>query len=121
MAKKIYVLEDDKDIREIIEMILEEEKYEVVSFSSVNEFMAKDKHEQADLFLLDIRLPDGNGISVCEMLKKNYSTEKIPVLMMSAHSSKKEVENSCSAQGFIGKPFDIDNLIDQVGQSIRHN
>ncbi|WP_426328706.1 response regulator transcription factor [Pedobacter sp. R-06] len=121
MAKRIYVLEDDQDIRDIIEMILTEEKYEVISFSSINEFMLKDKHDQADLFLLDIRLPDGNGINVCEKLKKDFNTKKIPVLMMSAHSSKNEVQNSCGAQGFIAKPFDIYKLIEQVGHSIRHN
>lgn len=48
-------------------MILIAEEYEAISFSNVNEFMLKDKHDQADLFLLDIRLPDGNGIIVCEM------------------------------------------------------
>ena len=121
MAKRIYVLEDDQDIRNIIEMILIEEKYEVISFSSISEFMLKDKHDKADLFLLDIRLPDGNGINVCEMLKKDYNTEKIPVLMMSANSSQKEVENSCGAQGFIEKPFDIYKLIEQVGSSIGTN
>ncbi|KQM77884.1 hypothetical protein ASE74_15910 [Pedobacter sp. Leaf216] len=120
MAKKIYVLEDDPDIRSIIEMILIDEEYEVMSFSTINEFM-QDKHEHADLFLLDIRLPDGNGINVCEALKKGFNTKKVPVLMMSAHSSQTEVENSCSAQGFIAKPFDINYLINQVGYSIAHN
>lgn len=52
-------------------MILIAEEYEAISFSNVNEFMLQDKHDQADLFLLDIRLPDGNGIIVCEMLKKD--------------------------------------------------
>ncbi|MNI80832.1 hypothetical protein D3C73_1373960 [compost metagenome] len=55
------------------------------------------------------------------MLKKDYNTEKIPVLMMSANSSQKEVENSCGAQGFIEKPFDIYKLIEQVGSSIGTN
>ncbi|TBO36411.1 response regulator [Pedobacter kyonggii] len=121
MAKKVYILEDDPGISEIIEIILEEEKYEVFTFSSIYEFMSKDKHEQADLFLLDIRLPDGNGINVCEMLKKNQGTEKIPVLMMSAHSSKREVELSCGAQGFIAKPFDIYRLVKQVDHAIQQN
>jgi len=88
MAKRIYVLEDDQDIRDIIEIILTGEKYEVISFSSINEFMLKDKHDQADLFLLDIRLPDGNGINVCEMLKKTKGTANGPA----RRNSKKIVE-----------------------------
>jgi len=120
MARKIYVLEDDPDIRDILEMILIEENYEVLTFSSVSEFMERDKHELADLFLLDIMLPDGNGINVCELLKKNANTSKIPVLMMSAHSNQGEVESSCAAQGFIAKPFDIYNLIAQVDRNVEN-
>ena len=118
MRKKICVLEDDEGIREIIVMLLAEEDYEVRGFASVAEFMNNSGKPVADLFVLDIMLPDGNGIEVCSRLKKNKNTQHIPVLMMSANSSKMEVECSCNAQGFVAKPFDIYDLIDKVHLTI---
>jgi DNA-binding response OmpR family regulator len=114
MKKNIYVLEDDEGIREVIVLLLSEEDYEVHEFANISEFMKADERSLADLFLLDIKLPDGNGIDVCSRLKSNQATKNVPVLMMSAHASKKEVECSCKAQGFVAKPFDIYNLLNKV-------
>jgi DNA-binding response OmpR family regulator len=114
MRKNIYVLEDDEGIREVIVILLSEENYEVHEFANVSEFMKAKQKSLADLFLLDIKLPDGNGIDVCSRLKSNQATKNVPVLMMSAHASKKEVECSCQAQGFVAKPFDIYNLLSRL-------
>lgn len=118
MKKKIYVLEDNEDIREVVSMILSEEAYEVRSFQDITEFMAKDEHQAADLFLLDVMLPDGNGIDVCSTLKTNPLTSSIPVLMMSANANKYQVELSCNAEGFIAKPFDINSFLKTVSHAI---
>lgn len=71
-----------------------------------------------DLFLLDVMLPDGNGIDVCEMLKTAHQTRSIPVLIMSAHSSEHLVKQSCRSDGFVAKPFDINELINKVTRAI---
>lgn len=118
MIKRICVLEDDEGIREIIELLLTEESYDVHGFSNVATFMDAYSSARADLFLLDVRLPDGNGIDVCGRVKGNPQTQNIPVLMMSAHSSKKEIENSCQAEGFIAKPFDIYNFISRINDTL---
>lgn len=114
MVKTIYILEDDQDIREIIEFLLKEENYQVYGFGNVADFMSVQTLSNANLFLLDVMLPDGNGIEVCSQLKKNPRTGHIPVLMMSAHSSQSEIERECQTQGFLAKPFDIDTLINKV-------
>lgn len=118
MGKRICVLEDDEDIRQVIEILLNEEAYEVTGFASVSDFLKGGKGRMPDLFLLDVMLPDGNGIDVCGMLKSAEQTKNIPVLMMSAHSSKTLVEQSCSSDGFVAKPFDIDELLGKIGQAI---
>ncbi|RYZ15371.1 MAG: response regulator transcription factor, partial [Sphingobacteriales bacterium] len=67
MRKSITILEDDRDIRELCTFLFTEEGYAVQSFATVGEF---DKAKATtDLFLLDIQLPDGNGLKVCDALK----------------------------------------------------
>lgn len=118
MGKRICILEDDPDIREIIEILLVEEQYEVISFGCVSDFIRKGKDSQPDLFLIDVMLPDGNGVEVCEILKSGELTKTIPVLMMSAHSDKIAIEQYCIPNGFIAKPFDIYDLLNKVDLSL---
>jgi DNA-binding response OmpR family regulator len=112
MAKKIYVLEDDAAIREVIELILSLELYEVESFSSVTEFWSAD-HHQVDLYLLDVNLTDGNGLNVCRELKV-IQGRGTPLLMMSAHADLTNVRQEYAAEDFLTKPFDISVLLDKV-------
>ncbi|RZK40593.1 MAG: response regulator [Pedobacter sp.] len=120
MAKRICILEDDESIREVIELILGEEAYEVLAFASVGEFIHSDRKKNTDLFLLDVMLPDGNGIDICGMLKSAKETCNIPVLMMSANVSPSQIQNCCQADGFVAKPFDISDLLGKVSQTL-HN
>ena len=70
----------------------------------------------ADLFVLDVMLPDGNGVELCETTKGDRDLSSIPVLMMSAHAGFAVIKRSCSADDFIPKPFDIDDLSARVKQ-----
>ncbi|MES2455504.1 MAG: response regulator [Bacteroidota bacterium] len=114
MGKRICVLEDNRDIREIIELVLHDEKYEVFTFSSVTEFNSKAFGLKADAFLLDVMLPDGSGFDVCCGLKGNEITHDIPVLMMSANFTSTEMNRKCLAEDFISKPFDIFELVKRI-------
>jgi len=112
MAKKIYILEDDEGIKDIIERILTLELYEVQSFSSVTDFWLAD-HHQVDLYLLDVMLPDGNGLNICRELKA-IQGRSAPVLMMSAHADLSNVRQDYDAEDFITKPFGISVLLEKV-------
>jgi DNA-binding response OmpR family regulator len=111
----ILLLEDDQDIREIIHLILEQENYNVISFANITDFSNRDKNIQADLFLLDVMLPDGSGLDVCEQIKSEQST---PILVMSAHATLKDIERQCQPNDFIQKPFDIDHLLGQIKSTL---
>ncbi|WP_025144274.1 response regulator transcription factor [Pedobacter jeongneungensis] len=117
MGRRICILEDDENIREIITILLSEENYEVTAYASIADFAARSTEYIPDLFLLDVMLPDGSGIDVCGLLKTTQHTMNIPVLMMSANSSKRLIELSCQADGFVPKPFDIYELLDKVSKS----
>ena len=117
VSKKIvYVLEDDPDISELVRYILDEAGYEVVECRNVRDFNELTNTKKPDIFVLDILLPDGNGLEVCKLLQANKETAAIPVLMMSANQTKREVEAFGCAADFISKPFNIDNFREKVDQ-----
>ena len=116
MKKKIFILEDNDDLRQLFALILEDEHYEVETFPNVALF---DKNLSIpNLYLLDIMLPDGDGLEVCNKLKAAAKTKAIPVIMMSAHKEIKDVKEKCPGITFIAKPFDIDHFITSIAREI---
>ncbi|MCX2430997.1 MULTISPECIES: response regulator transcription factor [unclassified Pedobacter] len=111
---KIFVLEDDRDIREVVEWILMSEDYEVVLFENVNDFMGRDLEESPDLFLLDVMLPDGSGLEVCNHLRSESLQGNVPIIIMSAHASLEQVSSGCKADAFIQKPFELDFFLNKI-------
>lgn len=116
IKKCVFLLEDNTDLRELFTYLLEEEQYDVKSYPSVAEFLAGISNEHPDIFVMDVMLPDGNGLDVCELLKKDYRTSAIPIIMMSAHKDLAELKSGCSADEFIEKPFDIHQFLSKVGK-----
>ncbi|MCJ8154175.1 response regulator [Chryseobacterium sp. SSA4.19] len=112
--KTIFILEDEDSIRELLEVLFNMEGYKIISSSSIREFNKMNIGSNVDLYLLDIRLPDGSGIAVCNDLKNNAETSKIPVLMMSAHAKTLELQDCCQYDEFISKPFDLDTMVATV-------
>jgi two-component system phosphate regulon response regulator PhoB len=117
MQKTIFILEDNTDLRELYGYILEEHNYNLKMFSSIAEF-EEHANEIPDLYLLDVMLPDGDGIALCKTLKEKVITAKVPVIMVSAHKDISDVKDQCPGAEFIAKPFDIDNLIEQISAKI---
>ena len=114
MKKCIYIVEDNEDIREILEYLLTEEQYKVKAYPNVKDFWAQMKKHLPDMVVLDIMLPDGNGIDVCEKMKKEITMFSIPVMMMSANYQFMDFKDKCGAEEFISKPFDINNFVLKV-------
>lgn len=115
--KEIFIVEDDQDIRELIGFLLESHNYKVKTFPTAEDFQKALLTDNPDLILLDIMLPDGNGIEICRELRETESTTKIPVVLMSAHADASLLHNNC-ADDFIAKPFDIDDLVARVNRQL---
>ena len=116
MKKCVFVLEDDDDLRELITYLLEDENYKVKTYPTASSFKESILYEHPNLILMDVRLPDGDGMEICASLKADPKTAHIPIIMMSAHLDFLNAKDLCEAEAFIPKPFDIDNLIQKVKQ-----
>jgi len=117
MAKKILVIEDDKDVRDAIVYILENEKYEVIA-SSDSKILKSINSFNPNLLLMDNWLTewksDANGEQLSRELKTNPSTSHIPIIIISAVSNIKEIAEAGLADAYMHKPFDMNDLISMV-------
>jgi len=112
---RIYVVEDNYDIGFVLELFLNDEGFEVKLLPSAKAFKQALENELPDLFLLDVMLPDGNGIDLCHQLKNDPRSKRLPILIMSAHANENAAKN-CEAEAFIAKPFDLSILLRKIKQ-----
>ena len=112
MTKNIFLVEDNDDLRELIEFMLNSESYSIYSCSTAKYFFEKLKDQKPDLIILDIMLPDGNGEEICKQLKSEKETQDIPVLLMSANLNYKNMPPL--AEAFIAKPFDMKEFLNTI-------
>lgn len=116
--KQIFIVEDDAGIRELLELLLISEEFQVQTFPNAGKFKQVIANEHPDLILMDIMLPDGNGLDMCRDLGAEEETKKIPVVLMSAHADKKITSESC-ARDFIAKPFEIKDLLVCINKQLQ--
>src|SRR5580698_1729803 len=107
VKKKILVVEDDRDISELISYNLEREGYEIACLydgGQAVEFVNKRKPE---LIILDLMLPEVDGIEICRTLKSDPNTKHIPIVMLTAKSEEADVVVGLQmgADDYIPKPF----------------
>jgi DNA-binding response OmpR family regulator len=113
-VKKVLVVDDEKDILDIVEFVLRSENFEVQALSGATKVLEAARAFQPDLFLIDYLLPEINGAELCRLLKVEEHFKKIPVILFSA-LPKDMVEAAASGcDELLPKPFDMDVLVDMV-------
>ena len=115
MDKHVVVLEDNKETLEMVESILSEEGYFV---TAINHYKPIDFfiEFEPNLILLDIRLINGYGHLLCKDLKANFQTSHIPVILASGAGNLELIAKESGADGFISKPYSIEDLVSVVKQ-----
>lgn len=107
MMKEIFIVEDNQDIGYILEYFLLDEGFAVSVFHTVANFRRALNSHLPDLFLLDVVLPDGDGLNLCDEIKERNRTGHLPVLVMSANTRAEKLSSNSYADGFIKKPFHL--------------
>lgn len=119
----IYILEDDRNIREIEEIALKNADYEVVSFETAAEFGKRLKERVPDLLLLDLMLPDADGLRLVTQLRQNVMTRSLPVIMVTAKTTEIDKVRGLDsgADDYLTKPFSVMELISRVKALLRRS
>lgn len=118
MQSRILVVDDERDVVELVGFNLRAAGYEVDSAATGLEALNKARSGLPDLIILDLMLPELDGTAICEILRKLPSTRTIPVLMLTACSSAatKVIALKAGVDDFITKPFSPSELVARVGQ-----
>lgn len=117
----IYIVEDDTDIRELESYALKNSGYDVVQFDSSKNFFESCLNQQPSLILLDIMLPEEDGLSILKKLRANDKTRGIPIILVTAKSTELDKVKGLDmgADDYITKPFGVMELVSRVKALLR--
>ena len=119
----IFCVEDDADIKELIEYTLSSSGFRVTGFDSAAAFWEGMKTKTPSLVLLDIMLPDEDGMQILKKLKSSGETASIPTIMLTAKSGQIDKIKALDggADDYVTKPFDIPELISRINAVLRRS
>jgi two-component system, OmpR family, alkaline phosphatase synthesis response regulator PhoP len=121
MVPRILIVDDENDFIELLQYKLAGHGYDLIVANDGVHALSQARLLKPDLILLDILLPDLDGLSVCEILRRQPSTKKIPVIFMSALSSNVTRRTaSMQADDFFTKPLDLARLEKRIGELLHH-
>jgi len=111
----VLLVDDDEKLRELVRLNLEFEGYAVREAGSAEEGLSAIEEAKPDLVLLDVMMPQTDGWEMLRKIQDQYGAGAIPVVMFSGKVDLAQAATS-GAQGFVGKPFDMRQLIEQTKQ-----
>ena len=112
----VLLVDDDPQVREVVRINLEMEGYAVREAGNAEDGLAALEEEAPDLILLDVMMPQVDGWEMLRQIQERHGVGAIPVVMFSGQVESGDVARERGAQGFVGKPFDLQQLIDQTKQ-----
>jgi len=123
MSEQILVIDDDADLVRFVRMSLEREGYEVASALEGADGLRLALEQPPDLILLDVLLPDVDGLEVLGRLRVNPGTTSVPVVLLTARTDARDRVRGLDlgADDYITKPFDIEELLARVGAVLRRS
>jgi DNA-binding response OmpR family regulator len=109
-GKKIIIFDDDEDILSICTYILEEQGWDVQTYTNCNNIVDKVTKVSPNVILMDNWIPDEGGIIATQALKNNNELKSIPVIYFSANSDIQLLADHAGAESYLAKPFDLEEL-----------
>jgi DNA-binding response OmpR family regulator len=115
-AKKILIVEDEKDILQLVKLYLEKEGYRTVTASTGSEGLAQVRTEKPDLVVLDLMLPEIDGLEICKRLRSAPDTAMLPIIMLTAKAEESDtiIGLELGADDYVTKPFSPKTLVARV-------
>ena len=118
-TQKILLIDDNRDLLQIVQIILRGLGFETVLASSVEEARLKIRIHKPALILMDVCLSDGDGYNFCSQLKNHPDTAEMRIIMMSGEECNQGMIGYAHADDFMQKPFDYNDLLSRVNKFYR--
>ena len=117
----IYYVEDDTNIRDLTVYALKQAGLEACGFPAASEFFSACKQELPELVLLDIMLPEVDGLEILHLLRENAETKHLPVMMLTAKGTEFDTVSGldAGADDYLAKPFGMMELVSRVNALLR--
>jgi anti-anti-sigma factor len=114
--KKILVIDDQEEIRDLVNVTLRGSEFEVFEATDGREGIQIAREHKPDLILLDVMMPGFDGFTTCKVLKRNLDTKDIPIIFLTAKKTKEDITSALKAGGtdYVVKPFSPNNLLTRV-------
>ncbi len=112
--KTILVIDDDHGVLKIIDVILSDEGYTVLTANGGNAGLAMLEQEKPGLIILDYMMPDLNAVEFMRIVQERNLRSDIPIILITADGRAEEKMREVGAQGYISKPFDVDDLLEYI-------
>ena len=121
-TKKILIVEDNKDSRELVIKVLKNRGYLLMEAIDGEDALTKATEQLPDLILMDISIPKIDGFEVTRRLKEKIHFKDIPIIALTAHAMKGDKEKALQAgcDGYISKPINVRQLPDQIRAFLTH-
>jgi len=118
---RVLVVEDNQDNRELVVKVLEINGYQVIEAVDGEDAIEKIRTENPDLILMDLYIPKIDGYEVTRRLKGDRGLRDIPVIALTAHAMKGDMEEALAAgcDGYISKPIDVRELPEQIKRFLK--
>lgn len=115
-AQKILIVEDEHDILQLIKLYVEKEGFRTVSAKTGMEGLQQVKHEKPDLVVLDLMLPEIDGLEVCKRLRSAPETAMLPIIMLTAKAEESDtiIGLELGADDYVIKPFSPKTLVARI-------
>ncbi|MDR6736714.1 response regulator [Sphingobacterium sp. 2149] len=117
-AKRIIICDDDEGILEVLELYLELEGYVVFTVANSTLLIEQIEMHSPDLLLLDLWMPLLSGDQVISLIRENGKIMDLPIIVLSASVDGATIANENGANGFIAKPFDLDDIKANIDRMI---
>lgn len=115
---KVLIVDDDPSIRGLLVAWLQDSGYRVITASDGLQALDQISRERPDLVLLDLTMPKLDGYGVVARVRDRLETRRLPIIALSADVRAPQKLNGLGVDGFVSKPFDLDELLDRVNQYV---
>ena len=120
MARRVAVVDDDRDVRDLLDLALRSAGYDVKQAANGLRLIATLQVDRPDLILLDVMMSWIDGFELCRALKQNPEFKDIPIVFISGKTGRGDIENGlkCGAAAYFTKPLDVHQLLGRVQELI---